>query len=181
MARLPRISPVGVPVHLIQRGNNRQTCFASDEDFGTYVGWLKEYSTKYAIDIHAWVLMTNHFHLLCQVDSPFRLSNTLRDLKRHTSIKLIKMIKEIPESRREWLLDKFSFEARRTGRAKYFKIWKDDNHAIWMPELDSRQKIVYIHDNPVKAMIVDLPESYLYSSARDYAGVKGKVHIEVMH
>jgi len=65
MARLPRISPVGVPVHLIQRGNNRQTCFGAVEDFTAYIGWLKEYSKKYAVDIHAWVLMTNHVHLLC--------------------------------------------------------------------------------------------------------------------
>ena len=65
MARLPRISPVGVPVHLIQRGNNRHTCFGTLEDYNAYVGWLKEYSMKYAVDIHAWVLMTNHVHLLC--------------------------------------------------------------------------------------------------------------------
>lgn len=44
MARLPRISPVGVPVHLIQRGNNQHTCFGTLEDYCAYVGWLKEYS-----------------------------------------------------------------------------------------------------------------------------------------
>ena len=65
MARLPRISSAGVPVHLIQRGNNRHTCFGALEDYSAYVGWLKEYSKKYAVDIHAWVLMTNHVHLLC--------------------------------------------------------------------------------------------------------------------
>ena len=65
MARLPRISPVGVPVHLIQRGNNMHTCFGALEDYSAYVGWLKEYSKKYAVDIHAWVLMTIHAHLLC--------------------------------------------------------------------------------------------------------------------
>ena len=65
MARLPRILPAGVPVHVIQRGNNRQACFVSDEDHGVYVSWLKEYSKKYEVDIHAWVMMTNHVHLLC--------------------------------------------------------------------------------------------------------------------
>ncbi|MDI1307898.1 MAG: hypothetical protein PSV17_00510 [Methylotenera sp.] len=40
MARLPRISPVGVPVHLIQRGNNRHACFGAPEDYSAYVGWL---------------------------------------------------------------------------------------------------------------------------------------------
>ncbi len=56
MARLPRISPVGLPVHLIQRGNNRQSCFGALEDYSAYMGWLKEYSKQYAVDIHAWVL-----------------------------------------------------------------------------------------------------------------------------
>ena len=65
MARLPRISPVGIPLHLIQRGNNRQACFAATEDYAAYINWLKEYSIKFAVDIHAWVLMTNHVHLLC--------------------------------------------------------------------------------------------------------------------
>jgi putative transposase len=53
MARLPRVSPVNVPQHIIQRGNNRQACFASEQDFARYVNWLKEYSKKYLVDIHA--------------------------------------------------------------------------------------------------------------------------------
>ncbi len=65
MARLPRIAPVGIPLHVIQRGNNHQVCFTSDEDCAAYIGWLKEYAAKYEVDIHAWVLMTNHVHLLC--------------------------------------------------------------------------------------------------------------------
>ena len=65
MARLTRVCPVGVPQHIIQRGNNRQVCFASEQNFAAYSGWLKDYSKKYQVDIHAWVLMTNHVHLLC--------------------------------------------------------------------------------------------------------------------
>ena len=59
MARLPRISPVDVPVHIIQRGNNRQVCFVAGEDYSAYVDWLSKYSKKYSVDIHAWVLMAN--------------------------------------------------------------------------------------------------------------------------
>lgn len=65
MARLSRVSPIGVPEHIIQRGNNRQICFASKEDMRAYLGWLKEYSKKHRVEVHAWVLMTNHVHLLC--------------------------------------------------------------------------------------------------------------------
>ena len=65
MARLPRVSLVNVPQHIIQRGNNRQTCFVSQQGFASYVNWLKEYSSKYLVDIHAWLLITNHVYLLC--------------------------------------------------------------------------------------------------------------------
>ena len=64
MARLLRIGPRGVAQHIIQRGNNRQVCFASDGDFAFYAKCLKDYSTKFSVDIHAWVFMTNHVHLL---------------------------------------------------------------------------------------------------------------------
>ncbi|MFT4725105.1 MAG: REP element-mobilizing transposase RayT, partial [Colwellia sp.] len=46
-------------------GNNRQICFGSEQDFFAYVGWLKEFSVLCKVDIHAWVLMTNHVHLFC--------------------------------------------------------------------------------------------------------------------
>lgn len=59
MARLPRICLPGIPQHIIQRGNNRQACFASEEDFAAFDHWLTEYSSKYHVAIHAWVFMTN--------------------------------------------------------------------------------------------------------------------------
>ena len=64
MARLPRLCPVGIPQHIIQRGNNRQVCFVSEDDFIAYVHWLTEYAQKCNVKVHAWVLMTNHVHLL---------------------------------------------------------------------------------------------------------------------
>lgn len=54
----------GVPVHLIQRGNNRQACFYADEDHQLYLDWLKEYALDTGCSLHAYVLMTNHVHLL---------------------------------------------------------------------------------------------------------------------
>ncbi|AVR87896.1 Transposase [Thauera aromatica K172] len=53
-----------MPLHLIQRGNNRQICFAADEDYRFYLDWLKQYADKTGCRIHAYVLMTNHVHLL---------------------------------------------------------------------------------------------------------------------
>lgn len=64
MARLPRLATVGTPQHIIQRGNNRQPCFFCEEDFIAYSGWLRDYALDYEAEIHSWVFMTNHVHLL---------------------------------------------------------------------------------------------------------------------
>jgi putative transposase len=64
MPRTLRICPVGIPQHIIQRGNNRQVCFANEEDFAAYAQWLHEAARRCAVDIHAWVFMSNHVHLL---------------------------------------------------------------------------------------------------------------------
>jgi putative transposase len=64
MPRRPRVIIAGVPVQLIQRGNNRQACFYADEDYQFYLDWLKEYALETGCAVHAYVLMTNHVHLL---------------------------------------------------------------------------------------------------------------------
>ncbi|MBI2286568.1 MAG: transposase [Nitrosomonadales bacterium] len=68
MPRRARIALPNVPVHLIQRGNNRQPCFFADEDYLRYLDWLTEYANKTGCRIHAYVLMTNHVHLLLSSD-----------------------------------------------------------------------------------------------------------------
>jgi putative transposase len=88
------------------------------------------------LELYAWVIMTNHIHLVASCKEPFKLSDFLRDFKKFTSKRFIDKISEIPESRRDWLLDKFSFEARRTKRAENYKIWMDDNHAGRVGDID---------------------------------------------
>jgi putative transposase len=58
MARLVRLCPPGIPQHIIQRGNNRQICFAAEADFAAYAHWLHESAEKYGVAIHAWIFMT---------------------------------------------------------------------------------------------------------------------------
>ena len=74
MPRRPRVTLPGVPLHLIQRGNNRQACFYSDEDYQLYLEWLEEYAGKSGCAIHAYVLMTNHVHMLLNPQQPSRLA-----------------------------------------------------------------------------------------------------------
>ncbi len=64
MARLPRLTLPGYPHHIIQRGNNRQVIFADTQDFETMLALLAENAKKFAVAVHAYVLMDNHFHLL---------------------------------------------------------------------------------------------------------------------
>lgn len=64
MPRLPRICPAGIAQHIIQRGNNRQNCFSVAQDYALYINCLHEAALQDRVDIHAWVLMTNHVHLL---------------------------------------------------------------------------------------------------------------------
>ncbi|HOY23164.1 MAG TPA: transposase [Cellvibrio sp.] len=82
MARLARLCPVDIPQHIIQRGNNRQVCFNSREDLAAYAYWLKEFATKYHVEIHAWVFMTNHVHLLVTPRVQSAVSKLMQSLGR---------------------------------------------------------------------------------------------------
>lgn len=82
MPRLPRVHLAGVPEHVIQRGNNRQLCFACDEDFAAYAHWLKQYAEQFQVHIHAWVFMTNHVHLLCTATDDTGISLMMQSLGR---------------------------------------------------------------------------------------------------
>ena len=106
----------------------------------------------------------------------------MRDMKKFTSFKLLRAILENPqESRREWLLKMFEEKGRRNSNNTKFQFWQQDNHPV---ELSSNemmeQRLNYLHNNPIKAGFVRLAEDYLYSSANDYAGVKGYFDIELL-
>ena len=76
MPRLTRKCPPGLPVHVIQRGNNRQVCFASDSDLKACANWLFKASWKFDVSIHAGVFMTNHVHLLMTLSCWSGISRT---------------------------------------------------------------------------------------------------------
>ena len=82
MARLSRLTLPGHPHHVIQRGNNRQAIFAATEDFQTMLDLLYENARKFAVAIHAYVLMTNHFHLLATPQSADALPQMMQAVGR---------------------------------------------------------------------------------------------------
>ncbi|MEO9533063.1 MAG: transposase [Crocinitomicaceae bacterium] len=127
------------------------------------------------MEIFAWCIMTNHVHLVFRSigDQPPEL--LLGDFKRFTSNKIVKLIKENPrESRKEFLLERFSVAAEKSSNVKHYQFWRHDNKPIqlWSNKVIS-EKIRYIHNNPVEAGYVFRAEDYRYSSAVDYSGEKG--------
>ena len=137
-----------------------------------------KYSMKHkGFQIFAYVIMSNHVHLVANSNIG-QLSDTIRDLKKFTCRKFIETIEEIPESRKSWMLKRFRHNALQHSTNKNYQIWTHENHAIILySDKFIRQKIEYIHNNPVRAGIVDKPEDYLYSSARNYADLEAPIDI----
>jgi putative transposase len=132
---------VGIPQHIIQRGNNRQVCFASEQDFAAYVSWLKDYAKKYQVDIHAWVLMTNHVHLLCTPRIDNAVSLMMQALGRH-------------------YVRYFNVSYQRTGT-----LWEGRFKSCLVQEENYLLQLYrYIEMNPVRAGMVEQPSDYAWSS-----------------
>lgn len=83
MPRRSRINVADVPQHIIQRGNNRQATFFAGEDYRFYLDHLHEASRKYGCKVYAYVLMTNHVHLLASASKPYDLSHMMQHVGRH--------------------------------------------------------------------------------------------------
>lgn len=119
------------------------------------------------LEVYAWCLMPSHLHMISagiegDKDS---LSRIMRDFKKFTSKNIVKEIRSIDESRREWLLKHFQ-----TG-VDSFQVWQEGMHPVELTTKKfTNQKMDYIHNNPVEVGIVDEPHHYLLSSARDYWG-----------
>ena len=145
------------------------------------VNSLKYCSEKKGLVIFAWCLMSNHLHIICRAEGNKSLSDILRDFKTFTSKRIVEQIMEEPESRREWMLEYFSKACSHLKREQKYKVWQDGYHP---EEVFSSgflyEKLEYIHNNPVKEMIVENAWDYLYSSARNYADMDGLLDVFVL-
>ena len=146
MARRPRLTVIGVPQHVIQRGNNRQATFFADEDYRLFLAYLSEAARKHDCSVHAYVLMTNHVHLLLTPNQPDAVSRTMQDVGRR-------------------YVQYVNFTYRRSGT-----LWEGRFKASLV---DTQQYFLaccrYIELNPVRAGIAKAPEDYPWSSYRHYA------------
>ena len=85
MPRRERMYVPGLPYHIVQRGNNREVCFVEPENYQYYLELWKEYSRRYGVLVHAYCLMTNHYHLLLQTKEQ-NISNAIKQLNGNYSI-----------------------------------------------------------------------------------------------
>jgi len=85
MARMPRIIVPGQALHVIQRGNNRQAVFFADEDYQKYLEVLTENATNTGCQLHAYVLMTNHIHLLLKPEDEAGVSRMMQGIRSRRS------------------------------------------------------------------------------------------------
>ena len=132
------------------------------------------------LEIYSYVIMPSHIHLIAGAKEN-NLSTVVGSFKKFTSRELIKRIQDSGESRREWLLPIFRDAGEKNPRNKKFQIWQQDNHPeeVYSPKF-TLSKIKYIHNNPVEEGFVSRPEDYLYSSAKDYAGMQGPVKVSLI-
>ena len=162
----------------------------------TVVDWLDVFSRKnyrdciiecfdYCIKnkgmvLYGYVVMSNHIHMIIQSNDG-KLSDLLRDFKKFTAKTILEKIQNEPESRREWMLERFKLATETHSRNKNYQFWQYGNHAeeiftehfLW-------SKLDYIHMNPVRAGIVTRIDDYIYSSASNYINGVGLIRVELL-
>ena len=141
MARLPLLSLPNIPQHVVQRGNNRQACFFAEQDYLVYLDKLKEYSKKYQVAVHAYVLMTNHVHLLMTPKTEKGISQLMQSLGRY----YVRYVNQTYQ--RSGTLWEGRYKSTLVHSEQYFL-------------LVSR----YIELNPVRAAMINHPAEYPWSS-----------------
>ena len=138
--------------------------FNRTEYIDELISSLKFCQEKKELKIYSYVIMSSHIHMIASAENT-PLSYILRDFKSFIADKLFNLVENNEyESRREWMKYLFEFFGKGIGQDRQF--WEHGNFPIelYSPKVVA-QKVNYIHNNPVKANIVEQPEHYFYSSA----------------
>ena len=126
---------------------------------------LKYCQAYKGLEIYAWVLMTNHLHMIVSISQDgTQVGDVLRDFKKFTSK----------------AIDRCWFRGANDTKITNYKFWQDGSYIENICTYDFyKEKLNYIHMNPVRQEIVEKPEDYVYSSARNYNGQKGMIDVIV--
>lgn len=146
MPRRPRIQLAGIPQHLVQRGVNREPCFFAEEDYHCYLHWLEEAAADWHCAVHAYVLMTNHVHLLITPSTEEGPAKLMQSIGR----RYVQYINRV--YRRSGTLWEGRFKSSAVQTEDYLLLCQR-----------------YIELNPVRAGMVSDPGQYRWSSYRHHA------------
>jgi len=136
--------------------------------------------TSKNLSIMSFVIMPNHLHMIAQSKNN-SLSKTIGSFKQFTAKKIIAELRREMSQEANEILQAFAEQATTHSRNSHYQVWQQNNHPV---EIFSNkflfQKMKYIHNNPVKAGLVQSATDYPFSSARNYSGLQGAMEITVV-
>ena len=133
--------------------------------------------------VYAWCLMSNHLHLVVKPGRNSSISEVEKEFKTFTERKILEFIYTEPEIRRKWMMERFEKSNHPLWLLKKIQLWQNSSNPIYIDSRKSKalaEHIEYVHKNPLRDRIVSDAEDYLYSSARDYAGMVGLISITIL-
>jgi putative transposase len=133
--------------------------------------------------LYSWCLMSNHLHMVLRTKDGAAPAYFERDFKKFTTPALLKTIEMEMDFRREWMLRRFEEYGKSLRLLEKYHLWQNCSSPLHIENDQPRllmDRIAHVHENPVREGIVDQPEAYLFSSARDYAGIRGLVAVKVV-
>jgi len=150
--------------------------FVSEDHFRLLIDSFEYCRRKYDVKLYAFVIMENHFHLIAGARD---LSTPMQALKSFTSKKLLESMRE---KRLDWLLNQLAFFKAAHKTESSYQVWQEGYHPQEIQDWDMmRQKIDYIHQNPVRRGYVERPEYWKYSSAKDMLmGEPGLIKLDLL-
>lgn len=133
------------------------------------------------LNIHAYVIMSSHIHMIVSSDRREGLAKTLREFKSYTARLILELVYTPGESRKEWLMHNLKFFANRFRPNREHMVWKADNHPIhlWSKKV-TLEKLNYIHENPRAAGLTYAPEYWVYSSLSNYLDMPSKMEVSLL-
>ena len=133
--------------------------------------------------VYSWCLMTSHLHLIVRTREASAPAYFERDFKKYTTPIILKTIEMEMDFRRDWMMRHFEDYGKPLRRIEKFHLWQNCSGPLRIDNQQPRwllDRIAHIHENPVRERIVEQPEAYVFSSARDYAGIRGLVNVRVV-
>ena len=148
--------------------------FIRDSYREIFINSVKHCQENKGLLVGAWVIMTSHVHMIVGRQGDNNLEHIIRDLKSFTSRHIRLEIEACNfESRKDWMMSMFHRAGIGNSNNKDFQFWIQGSHPIQLSTVEMmRQRLDYIHNNPVTAGFVCEPQHWKYSSAHDYCGGK---------